>query len=151
MASFNRFATILNQKPLDGNNYNLWKTNLYIFFDFERIKFITTTSKPQEPAVNASEETKKQFADWQWANITAHCYILASVAEYLQKQLDNLECISEIIQTLDGMFVKSSSIARQAVIRALMNTRMTVGSMRNHCLKMMVHISTAEVMGAKLE
>ena len=63
MTSFNPLATILSQKPLDGNNYDLWKTNLFIVLDFERIKFITTTPKPQEPTANASEETKKQFAD----------------------------------------------------------------------------------------
>nr|XP_048328530.1 putative disease resistance RPP13-like protein 3 [Ziziphus jujuba var. spinosa] len=72
-------------------------------------------------------------------------------AEHLHKQLDNLEYVSEIIQTLDGMSTKSSSTARQAAIGALMNTRMTRRSVRDHCLKMMAHISTAEVMGAKLE
>ena len=87
MASFNPLATILSQKSLDGNNYDLWKTNLYIVLDFERIKFITTTSKPQKPTANASEETKKQFADWQRANMTARCYILPSVAELCERKL----------------------------------------------------------------
>ena len=59
--------------------------------------------------------------------------------------------VLEIIQTLDGMFAKSSSTARQEAIGALMNTRMTGGNVRDHCLKMMGHISTAEVMGAKLD
>ena len=136
---------------MDGNNYDLWKTNLFIVLDFERIKFITTTLKPQEPTVNASEETKKQFANWQRANTTARCYILASVAEHLRKQINDLESVLEIIQTLDGMFAKSGSTARQAAIGALMNTRMTGGNVRDHCLKMMGHISTAEVMGAKLD
>ena len=49
------------------------------------------------------------------------------------------------------MFAKSSSTAIQASIGALMNTRMTEGNVRDHCLKMMGHISTAEVMGAKLD
>ena len=49
------------------------------------------------------------------------------------------------------MFAKSSSTARQAAIGALMNTRMTGGNVRDHCLKMMGHISTTEVMGAKLD
>ena len=84
MASFNPLATILSQKSLDGNNYDLWKTNLYIILDFERIKFITTTPKPQESTANASEKTKKQFADWQRANTTTRCYILASVAVLLK-------------------------------------------------------------------
>ena len=151
MTSFNPLATILSQKPLDGNNYDLWKTNLFIVLDFERIKFITTTPKPQEPTANASEETKKQFADWQRANTTARCYILASVAEHLRKQINDMESVLEIIQTLDGMFAKSNSTARQATIGALMNTRMTGGNVRDHCLKMMGHISTVEVMGAKLD
>ena len=151
MTSFNPLATILSQKPLDGNNCDLWKTNLFIVLDFERIKFITTTPKPQEPTANASEETKKQFADWQQANTTARCYILDSVAEHLRKQNNDLESVLEIIQTLDGMFAKSSSTARQAAIGALINTRMTGGNVRDHYLKMMGHISTAEVMGAKLD
>ena len=56
-----------------------------------------------------------------------------------------------MIQTLDGMFAKSSSAARQAVIKALMNTRMTRKSVRDHCLAMMSHISQVEMMGATLE
>ena len=49
------------------------------------------------------------------------------------------------------MFAKSSSASRQAAIRALMNTRMIGGSVRDHCLAMMSHISRAEVMGTTLE
>ena len=101
------------------------ENNLFIVLDFERIKFITTTPKPQEPTTNVSEETKKQFTDWQWANTTTRCYILASIAEHLRKQINDLESVLEIIQTLDGMFAKSSSTARQAAIGALMNPRMT--------------------------
>ena len=55
MTSFNRLATILSQKPFDGSNYDIWKTNLYIVLDFERIKFITTTTKPKEPTLDASK------------------------------------------------------------------------------------------------
>ncbi|XP_015894340.1 uncharacterized protein LOC107428334 [Ziziphus jujuba] len=128
MASFNPLATILSPKSLDGNNYDQWKTNLYIVLDFERIKFIATTPKPQELAANASEETLKQFIDSQWANTIARCYILASIAEHIQKQLNHPECVSDIVQTLNAMFAKSSSTAKQAAIGALMNTRVIGGS-----------------------
>ena len=64
MTSFNPLATILSQKPLDGSNYDLWKTNIYIILDFEIIKFITTATKPKDPTVDASKETKKKFTDW---------------------------------------------------------------------------------------
>ena len=56
--------------------------------------------------------------------------------------------MSNIVQTLDRMFAESSSFARQVAIRALMNTRMTEGNVLDHCLKMMGHISTVEVMGS---
>ena len=85
MTSFNPLAIIFSQKPLDGSNYYLLKTNLSIVLDFERIKFITTTTKPKEPAADASNETKKKFVNWQQANMTARCYILASAAEHLWK------------------------------------------------------------------
>ena len=54
-------------------------------------------------------------------------------------------------RNLNGMFAKSNSTTRQAAIWALMNTRMIGGSVQDHCLKMIGHISIAEVVGAKLE
>ena len=53
-----------------------------------------------------------------------------------------------MVQTLDMIFAESSNTTKQAAIRALMNTRMTGGNVRDHCLKIMGHISTAEVMGS---
>ena len=47
-----------------------------------------------------------QFADWQRANTTTRCYILASVAEHLRKQINDMESVLEIIQTLDGCLLK---------------------------------------------
>ena len=31
---------ILNKKPLDENNFEDWKMNLYIVLDYEKIKFV---------------------------------------------------------------------------------------------------------------
>ena len=56
-----------------------------------------------------------------------------------------------MIQTLDKMFAQSTSSLRQAAVRAIMNTRMTGGSVRDHCLKMMSHLNQAEVLGMKME
>ena len=61
MASFNPLAMILSQKPMDGNNYSEWKTNLYIVLDFEKLKFVLTTPKPNEPAANASDQVRKDY------------------------------------------------------------------------------------------
>ena len=48
-----------------------------------------------------------------------------------------MQHVSNMVQTLDKMSTESGSTTRQAVIRALMNTHMTRGNVRDHCLKMM--------------
>ena len=83
MASLNPLAMILSQKPMDGINYNQWKTNLYIVLDYEKIKFVLTTPRPNEPAVDASQEIQMQYSEWHKVNIAVRCYILASVADHL--------------------------------------------------------------------
>ena len=49
------------------------------------------------------------------------------------------------------MFAKSTASKRQAAITDLINTRMTGGHVKDHCLAMISHISRTEVMGAKLQ
>ena len=56
-----------------------------------------------------------------------------------------------MLQTLEGMFAKSTASERQAAITDLINTRMTGGRVKDHCLAMISHINRAEVMGAKLQ
>ena len=63
MASFNPLAMILNQKPLDRNNYEDWKTNLYIVLDYEKIKFVLDTPKPNVPAADANDKAKAEYAN----------------------------------------------------------------------------------------
>ena len=49
------------------------------------------------------------------------------------------------------MFAKSTASERQAAITDLINTRMTGGRVKDHCLTMISHISRAEVMGTKFK
>lgn len=55
-----------------------------------------------------------------------------------------------MIKILDKMFVKSSSTVRQSIIRAFMFSCIIGGIVWKHCLMMMEHFSSVEVMGAKL-
>ena len=77
MASFNPLAMILNQKPLDGNNFEDWKTNLYIVLYYKKIKFVLDTPKPVIPKAGANDITKTEHATWENANTSLRCYILA--------------------------------------------------------------------------
>ena len=49
------------------------------------------------------------------------------------------------------MFAKSTVYERQAVITNFINTHITGGRVKDHCLAMISHISRVEVMGAKLQ
>ena len=84
MASFNHLAMILNKKPLDGNNFEDWKTNLYIVLDYEKIKFVLDTPKPTILEAGANDITKTEHVTWENANTSLQCYILASVVGYLR-------------------------------------------------------------------
>ena len=141
---------ILNQKPLNGNNFEDWKTNLYIVLDYEKIKFVLNTPKPAIPEAGANDIQKKEYATWENANTSLRCYILASVVGHLRQQITPLDSGVEMLQTLEGMFAKSTASERQAAITDLINTRMTSGRVKDHCLAMISHISRAEVMGEKL-
>ena len=151
MASFNPLAMILNQKPLDGNNIEDWKTNLYIVLDYEKIKFVLDTPKLAIPEDGANDITKKEYVTWKYANTSLRCYILASVVGHLRQQITPLDSGVEMLQTLEGMFAKSTVSERKAAITDLINTRMIGGRVKDHCLAMISHISQAEVMGAKLQ
>ena len=91
MASFNPLAMILNQKPLDGNNFEDWKTNLYIVLDYEKTKFVLNTPKPAIPEAGANDITKTKHATWENANTSLRCYILASVVGHLRRQITPLD------------------------------------------------------------
>ena len=151
MASFNPLAMNLNQKPWDGNNFEDWKTNLYIVLDYEKIKFVLDTPKPTIPEAGANDKTKIEHAPWENANTSLQCYILASVVGHLRHQITPLDSGVEMLQTLEGMFAKSTASERQAAITDLINTHMIGGRVKDHCLAMISHIRRAEVMGAKLQ
>ena len=83
MTSFNPLAIILNKKPLDGNSFEDWKTNLYIVLEYEKIKFVLDTSKPAILEVGANDITKTEHETWENANTSLRCYLLASLVGHL--------------------------------------------------------------------
>ena len=54
---------ILNLKPLDENNFEDWKMNLYIVLDYEKIKFVLDTPKSAIPEAGANDITKNRTCD----------------------------------------------------------------------------------------
>ena len=82
----------------------------------------------------------------------AKCYILASVSNVLQHQMQDVELASDIMLSLKKMFSEQGRSARQDIMRLILNTKMSQGtSVREHCLKMISYLNTLEILGANID
>ena len=103
MASFSPLVIILNQNKLTGSNYVDQKRNLDIVLKAEEHKYVLTKPCPSFPSLDAPPEEKGQYDHWQ-SNEMAKCYILASISNVLQHQMQDVELASDIMLSLKEMF-----------------------------------------------
>ena len=152
MASFSTLVTILNQNKLTGSNYVDWKRNLGIVLTVEEHKYVLTKPCPNFPSLNAPLEEKQRYDRWQKSNEMAKCYVLASISNILQHQMQDVELASDIMRSLKEMFSKHGRSARQETMRQIYNTKMAEGSLvREHCLTMIFNLNTLKVLGADID
>ena len=79
-------------------------------------------------------------------------YILASISNVLQHKMQDEELASNIMLSLKEMFSEQDHSARQETMRQIYNTKMVEGtSVREHCLRMISHLNTLEVLGANID
>ena len=81
-----------------------------------------------------------------------NCYILASISNVLQHQMQDVELASDIMLSLKEMFGEQGYSGRQETIRQIYNTKMAEGtSVREHCLRMISNLNTLEVLSADID
>ena len=152
MASFSQLVTILNQNKLTGSNYVDWKRNLDIVLIAEEHKYVLTKPCPSFPSLDAPPEEKQRYDHWQKSNEMAKCYILASISNVLQHQMQDVELASDIMLSLKEMFGEQGHFARQETMRKIYNTKMVEGgSVREHWLTMISNLNTLEVLCADID
>ena len=103
MASFSPLVTILNQNKLTGSNYVDWKRNLDIVLTAEEYKYVLTLPCSSFPSLDAPPEEKRRYDCWQKSEM-AKCYILASILNALQHQMQDVELALDIMLSLKEMF-----------------------------------------------
>ena len=82
----------------------------------------------------------------------AKCYILTSISNVLQHQMQDVELASDIMLSLKEMFGEQGRSTRQETMRQIYNTKMAKGtSVREHCLRMIAYLNTLEVLGADID
>ena len=104
MASFSPLVTILNQNKLIGSNYVDWKRNLNIFLTTKEHKYMLSQPCPNFPSLDAPLGEKQRYDRWQKSNEMAKCYILVSISNVLQHQMQDVELASDIMLSLKEMF-----------------------------------------------
>ena len=152
MTSFSPVVTILNQNKLTGSNYVDWKRNLNIVLIAEEHKYVLTQPCPNFPSLDAPFEEKQRYDRWQKSNEMAKCYILASISNVLQHQIQDVKLVSDIMLSLKEMFGEQGCSERQETMRQIYNTKMVEGtSVKEHCLRMISNLNTLEVLGTDID
>ena len=140
--SFNPLSVILSQNKLIGENFTDWKRNLNIVLTSERHKFVLLEACPPEPAANAAKAVKDAYEKWIVSN---------DMSNVLQQQHQGMRTAAEIMASVQAMFGETSTRARFEAVKAIMNSRMKVGTLvRDHLLRIMAHFNEAEIHGSSI-
>ncbi|PKI70651.1 hypothetical protein CRG98_008884 [Punica granatum] len=120
---FSPLAAILKENKLIGLNYVDWKRNLNIVLIANGYNVLTEPYPEIDD--NSTEEELEAKRQWRKTDQMTKCYILASMS--------------------------NSRPAKQAAIRAIMNTRMAeVASVRDHMLKMISCFNEGDTLGVDI-
>ena len=71
-----------------------------IILTAEEHKYVHTRPFPSFPSLDDPLEEKQQYDRWQKSNEMAKCYILASISNVLQHQIQDVELASDIMLSL---------------------------------------------------
>ncbi|KAL5564742.1 hypothetical protein UlMin_027906 [Ulmus minor] len=150
--SFNPLSVILSQNKLIGENFTDWKRNLNIVLTSEKHKFVLLEACPPETAANAAKAVKDAYKKWIVSDDMARYYMLASMSNVLQQQHQGMRTAAEIMASVQAMFGETSTRARFEAVKAIMNSRMKLGTpVRDHLLRIMAHFNEAEIHGSSID
>ncbi|GMN20309.1 hypothetical protein TIFTF001_048729 [Ficus carica] len=145
-------SVILTQNKLTGENFNDWKRNLLIVLNFEKHSFVLTQPRPPTPAIDAPDRDFVALERWDNSNLSAMCYIRASMSNVLQKQHEEHQTARQIMDNLEEMFGEQTIQAKTDAIKGLMNCRQKVGTpIKEHMMKVMAYLSEAQTNGAEID
>ena len=78
----------------------------------EEHKYVLTQPCLSFPSLNAPLEEKQRYDCWRKSNEMAKCYILASISNVLQHQMQDVELVSDIMLSMKEMFGEQGRSAR---------------------------------------
>ena len=88
-----------------------------IVLTVEEHKYVLSQPFPNFPSLDAHLEEKQRYDCLQKSNEMAKCYILSSIFNVLQHQMQDVELASDIMLSLKEMFGEQGRSARQETMR----------------------------------
>ncbi|GMN31848.1 hypothetical protein TIFTF001_050756 [Ficus carica] len=125
-------SVILTQNKLTGENFNDWKMNLLIVLNFKKHSFVLTQPRPPTPAIDAPDRDFVELERWDNSNLSAMCYIRASMSNVLQKQHEEHQTARQIMDNLEEMQKVGTPI-------------------KEHMMKVMAYLSEAQTNRAEID
>ena len=104
MASFSPLVTILNKKKNRLDPTMLTGKEIWTILTTEEHKYVLTKPCPSFPSLDAPPKEKQRYDRWKKSNEMVKCYILASISNVLQHQMQDVELASDIMLSLKEMF-----------------------------------------------
>ena len=147
MASSLSLRSILDTNKLTGPNYVDWLRNLKIVLNQENLSHIIESPEPKKLGEDATDEEKTTYKKWQNDSMTVKCIMLASMTNELQRQHDNMDAQS-ILLNIKELYGEQSRTARYEISKQLFRARMTEGtSVQNHVLMVIDLITRLSQLG----
>ncbi|GMN59520.1 hypothetical protein TIFTF001_028605 [Ficus carica] len=110
-------------KQINWREFYDWKRNLLIVLNIEKHSFVFTLPQPPTPAIDAPDREFVALERRDNSNLSAMCYIRASMSNVLQKQHEVHETARRIMDNLEEIFGEQTIQAKTDAIRGLINCK----------------------------
>ncbi|KAL3629797.1 hypothetical protein CASFOL_027019 [Castilleja foliolosa] len=136
--SKNPLSSILDQNRLTGSNYQDWIRSLKLVLTLDDLVYVLTEVPPDSLPPTATEADLAKLAKWKKDDVTARCYMIASMIPEMQRKYETFEHASDIARHLESCYSENMRASRYAATRELVTMRLREGaSVHEHGLKMM--------------
>ena len=147
---YNLINFILTTNKLTNLNYVDWKKNLDIVLTLE-LKWVTQEIAPSTPNEHSTQEEKNNYHSWKMMDQKTKYIILGSLYNMQQHQHVFMPTTYDILFSLHDLFGGKGMSVRQVAFKAIMNTKMSKGTLiSDHIFFMIGIFNEMEILGEKI-
>ena len=100
MLSTNPLRCIIDTNGLTSSNFTDCLRNLKILLKSDCIAYVMKGDGPVEPASDLFEDEVWEYQKWHEDSTTVQCYMMASMCNKLQRQLEDMEPRAKLLHLM---------------------------------------------------